>query len=62
MTRPGIEPQSPGPLVNTLLVRLILMQFLSSFFSVQLVSVHVVHLYCRIDTAIAWKKLFYFIG
>ena len=23
MTRPGIEPQSPGPVANTLLIRLI---------------------------------------
>ena len=35
----------------------ILVQFLSSFFSICLASVHVVHPYSRIDTIAAWKKL-----
>ena len=33
------------------------------FFSIRLVSVHVVHPYSRINTTAAWKKtMFYFIG
>ena len=39
------------------IARSILVQFLSSFFSIRLVSVHVVHPYSRIDTNTAWKKL-----
>ena len=39
----------------------IFVQFLSSFFSICFVSVHVVHPYSRMDTNPAWKKL-YFIG
>ena len=35
----------------------ILVQFPSSFFSIRLVSVHVVHPYSRIDTTAAWKIL-----
>ena len=35
----------------------ILMYLLSSFFSIHLVSVHVVHPYSSIDIIIAWKKL-----
>ena len=42
-------------LFNT--VRSILVQFLSSFLSIRLVSVHVVHSYSSIDTNTAWKKL-----
>ena len=34
----------------------ILVQFLSSFFSIRFVSIHVVHPYSRIDTTTAWKK------
>ena len=33
------------------------MQFPSSFFSISLVSVHVVHPYGRIDTTAAWEKV-----
>ena len=41
----------------------ILVQFLSSFFSMHLVSVHVVHPCSRTDMTAAWKKsAFYFIG
>ena len=39
------------------IARSILVQFPSSFFSICLVSVHLVHPYCRIDMTIAWKKL-----
>ena len=39
------------------IVRSILVQFLSSLFSICLVSIHVVHPYNRIDTSDAWKKL-----
>ena len=35
----------------------ILVQFLSSFFSIRLVSIHVVHPYSSINMTIAWKKL-----
>ena len=35
----------------------ILVQFPSSFFSIRLVSVHVVHPFSRIDPNAAWKKL-----
>ena len=35
----------------------ILVQLPSSFFSIRLVSVHVVHPYNSIDTTVAWKKL-----
>ena len=35
----------------------VLVQLLSSFFSIRLFSVHVVHPYSRIDMTIAWKKL-----
>ena len=35
----------------------LLVQFLSSFFSIHLISVHVVHPYSRIDTIGSWKKL-----
>ena len=35
----------------------ILLQFLSSFFSLRLVGIHVVHPYSRIDMTTAWKKL-----
>ena len=35
----------------------ILVQFLSSFFSIRLVSIHVVHPYSRINTTTVWKKL-----
>ena len=38
MTRPGIEPQSPGPLVNTLLIRPMFSQ------ECQLVTIFVVYL------------------
>ena len=35
----------------------ILVQFLSSLFSIRLVNVHVEYPYCRIDTTAVWKKL-----
>ena len=35
----------------------ILVKMPSSFFSIRLVSVHVVHPYCSIDTIAAWEKL-----
>ena len=35
----------------------ILVQLSSRFFSIRLVSVHVVHPYSRIDMTIVWKKL-----
>ena len=37
--------------------RSILVKLPSSFFSIRLFSVHVVHPYCSIDTTAAWKKL-----
>ena len=37
--------------------RSILVQSLSSFFSIRLVNVHEVHPYSRIDTTAAWRKL-----
>ena len=37
----------------------ILVHFPSSFFSIHLVSIHVVHPYSNIDTTAAWKKLRY---
>ena len=42
----------------------ILIQLPSNFFSVRLISVHIVHLYSSIDITAAWKKctLFYLIG
>ena len=39
------------------IARSILVQIPSSFLSIHLVSVHVVHLYSRIDTTAIWKKL-----
>ena len=39
------------------IARSILVQFPSSFFSIRLVSVHVVYTYSRIDTTTACKKL-----
>ena len=39
------------------IARSILVQILSSFFSIRLISVHVVYIYSRIDTTAAWKKL-----
>ena len=42
-------------LVN--IARSILVYLLSSFFSIRLVSVCVVHRYSSIDTTVAWKKL-----
>ena len=42
-------------LINT--TRNIAVMFLSSFFSLRLVSVHVVHPYSSVDTTAAWKKL-----
>ena len=41
------------------MTRSILVQLRSSFFSIGLVSVHVVHPYSRIDTIVAWKKCFF---
>ena len=38
------------------IARTILVQFPSSFFSIRLLSVHVVHPYSRIDTTVAWKN------
>ena len=38
------------------MARSILVQLPSSFLSVRLVSVHVVHLYSSIETAVTWKK------
>ena len=35
----------------------ILVQFLSSVFSIRLVSIHVVHSYSKTETSAAWKKL-----
>ena len=43
-------------LFNT--ARSIFVQLLSSFFSIRLVSVHVVHSYSSIDTIAAWKNCF----
>ena len=40
---------------------IILVQFLSSFFSIYLVSIHMVHPYNCIDTTAAWKKKLHFI-
>ena len=39
------------------IVHTIFVQFPSSFFSIRLVSVYMVHPYSRIDTTAAWKKL-----
>ena len=39
------------------IARNILVQIPFSFFSICLVSIHVLHPYSRIDTTIAWKKL-----
>ena len=39
------------------IARNILVYLPSSFFSIRLVSVHVVHPYSSIDTTAAWKKL-----
>ena len=39
------------------IARSILVQFSSSFFSICLVSINVVHSYCRNGTTTAWKKL-----
>ena len=39
------------------IARSILVQLPLSFFSIRLVSVHVVHPYSNIDTTAAWKKL-----
>ena len=39
------------------IARSILVLLTSSFFSIRLVSVHVVHPYSSIDTTVAWKKL-----
>ena len=39
------------------IARSILVQLLLSFFSIRLVSVHVVHSYSSIDLTAAWKKL-----
>ena len=44
------------------IARSILVQLPLSFFSIRLVSVHVVHPYCSIDTTDAWKKYVLFIG
>ena len=44
------------------IARRILVQLPSSFFSIHLVSVHVVHLYCSIDTTAAWKKLHFILS
>ena len=41
--------------------RSIFVQFLSSFFSICLVSIHVMHQYSRINPIAACKKLFYFV-
>ena len=41
------------------IARSILVQLLSTFFSICLVSVHVVHPYSSIDTTAAWKKLLF---
>ena len=39
------------------IARSILVQLLSSFFSIRLVSIHVVHPYSSTDTTAPWKKL-----
>ena len=39
------------------IARRILVQFPSSFFSICFVSIHVMHLYSRIDATAVWKKL-----
>ena len=44
------------------IARSILVYLLSSFSSIRLVSVHVVHPYSSINMTAAWKKLFYFIA
>ena len=38
----------------------ILLQFLSRFFSICFVTVHIVHPYSRIDTIAPWKKLAFY--
>ena len=40
----------------------ILVQLPSSFFSIRLVSIHVVHPHSRIDTISAWKKLHFILS
>ena len=40
----------------------ILVQFLSSFFSICLVSIYVVHPYSKIDITTAWKKLHFILS
>ena len=44
------------------IARSILVQFLSSFFSISFVSVHVVHPYSNIDTTAAWKKFCFYLS
>ena len=40
------------------ITRSILVQYLSSFFAIRIVSVQVVHPYSQIDTTAVWKKLY----
>ena len=44
------------------MARSILVQFPFSFFSIRLVSVHVVHPYSRTGTIAAWKKLHFLLS
>ena len=44
------------------IARTIFVLFPSSFFSIHLVSVHVVHPYSSIDTITAWKKLLFILS
>ena len=44
------------------IARSILVKLPSSFFSIRLVSVHVVHPYSSIDTTAAWKKLHFILS